>query len=209
MVYAVFSYFFMIIMLVIAYFFPYDKVLVKNMTKKDYIAILEYLSDIPVETDKQEYFDGLVMIKRTLNEAVYYNMGTMDETYRDNICYLQGQFVPKDKSKIIPSILFNKSYIEALSKQLLIQINGNNIELLEMETLIDKYDNVGKKGIQISSEIIKVFCTSILVIIVIYKVVVTVNRCEILNNVFEEIVYNTSADIIALILAVESCWKRE
>ena len=90
--FTIITYFLMIGITIIAYLFPLNATLSKNISVNDYSDILEYMSNISNEMSKQQYFDGLIMIRNSLDEIVHYKMNDAEQYIKDNIWYLQGQF---------------------------------------------------------------------------------------------------------------------
>lgn len=104
------TYFLMIGITIIAYLFPLNTTLSKNISVNDYSDILEYMSNISNEMSKQQYFDGLIMIRNSLDEIVHYKMNDAEQYIKDNIWYLQGRFHKGETINTIPSDLYNRTY---------------------------------------------------------------------------------------------------
>ena len=78
--FTIITYFLMIGITIIAYLFPLNATLSKNISVNDYSDILEYMSNISNEMSKQQYFDGLIMIRNSLDEIVHYKMNDAEQS---------------------------------------------------------------------------------------------------------------------------------
>lgn len=187
-------YLIMIFIVGIVYAFPLNVALSKKVDVKDFAGILEYLTDISDEMGKQKYFNGLAMIKNTLDEIVHYKMIGEDRYLKDCICYLQGKFHSGDDN-CIPAILFERSYIRNISYELQQQINNKLFNAKNLEAIQCQKEIKEKRRRFISAQGI---CNIILGCIVTYKIIVTTNSALYHDERFlDRFVYNTGADIIA------------
>lgn len=196
------TYFLMIGIVIIAYLFPLNTALSKNISVNDYLDILEYMSNMTDEMSKQQYYDGLVMIRNSLDEIVHYKMNDAEQYIRDNIWYLQGQFHKGETVNAIPSYLYNRTYISSLCTELIEQMKNHTFNASELENIkcSDEQKINFKKRIELQH-----ICNVILAGLVIYKVYVSLNASayDAMNNaVIKRLVYNVGADIIAVAVIV-------
>lgn len=207
---AIISYFFMALMIIIACRFNLNESLMKVITVDDYKEILKYISEIPNNISIQKYYDGLLMIKRTLDEMVYYHTNEVDETFRQHLCYLQSIFLNEKDVALLSSVVLNKSYLKKISSILLQQINNGYFSEIELEENEVKDERI-KKQIHISEKMLTNLFNAILIVIVIFKIMITINDnwyYSINNYLFLRVIYNTSVDIIAVVLAIITWQKR-
>lgn len=208
---AIISYFFMVSMIIVACRFNLNESLMKVITVDDYKEILKYISEIPNNISIQKYYDGLLMIKRTLDEMVYYHTNeVVDETFRQHLCYLQSKFLNEKDVTLLSSEVLNKSYLKKISSILLQQINNGCFTEIKLEENEVKDERI-KKQIHISGKMLTNLFNAILIIIVIFKSMITINDnwyYSINNYLFWRIIYNTSVDIIAVVLAIITWQKR-
>lgn len=210
---AIISYFLMILMTIIAYKFNFNESLMKTIKIDDYKEILKYMSEIPNDICTQKYYDGLWMIKQTLNEMVYYHINeVVDETFRNHLCYLQSVFLSGNNNSFVSSLVLNKSYLKKISKMLLHQIDKGEFNVYELDKNIvnDENDEVIKKQFHITTGMLTNLCNVILIFLVIIKIVITANNkwYESVNGSdILRIIYNTSVDIIAVVLAIIALHK--
>ena len=186
--FTIITYFLIIGITIIAYLFPLNATLSKNISVNDYSDILEYMSNISNEMSKQQYFDGLIMIRNSLDE--------------DNIWYLQGQFHKGETINTIPSDLYNRTYTSDLCTKLIEQMKNHTFNATELENIrcSDEPKINFKKRIEL-----QYICNVILAGLVIYKVYVSLNTSayDAMNNdVVKRLVYNVGADIIAVVVIV-------
>jgi len=187
---------------IIAYLFPLNTTLSKNISVNDYSDILEYMSNISNEMSKQQYFDGLIMIRNSLDEIVHYKMNDAEQYIKDNIWYLQGRFHKGETINTIPSDLYNRTYTSSLCTELIDQMKNHTFNAAELENIrcSDEPKINFKKRIELQH-----ICNVILAGLVIYKVYVSLNTCayDAMNNdVVKRLVYNVGADIIAVAVIV-------
>lgn len=203
---SILSYFCVIIMMFIACRFDMSKVLMKVISIDDYKEILKYLSDIPDEIMEEKYYDGLLMIRRTLNGMVYYHMNGIDGTYRQHLCYLQSLFIDKSNKNLFSPELLNKTYLRKISEILLKQINDDKFDVTELDNVNIIDENIRKK-LHVTSKMIVGLCNGVLICFVLVKMLITINdtwySC-VNDSLFLRIMYNTSIDIIAAVLAIIS-----
>ena len=200
--FTIIKYFLMIGITIIAYLFPLNATLSKNISVNDYSDILEYMSNISNEMSKQQYFDGLIMIRNSLDEIVHYKMNDAEQYIKDNIWYLQGQFHKGDTINTIPSDLYNRTYTSDLCTKLIEQMKNHTFNATELENIrcSDEPKINFKKRIEL-----QYICNVILAGLVIYKVYVSLNTSayDAMNNdVVKRLVYNVGADIIAVVVIV-------
>jgi len=209
---AIISYFLMILMIFLAYRFNFNELLMKTIKIDDYKEMLKYMSEIPNNICTQKYYDGLLMIKRTLNEMVYYHLHDVDETYRNHLCYLQSVFLNENNTSFVSSQVLNKSYLRAISTILLQQIDKGVFDKYELDNVNCGNDEINKKQFHITARMLTNICNVILIIIVLVKIGITVNNNwydSVNGSFFLRIIYNTSADIIAVVLAIIALHKNE
>lgn len=199
------SYFFIVFMIIVAYNFNLNEPLMKTITIDDYKEILKYMSEIPNDISSQKYYDGLLMIKRTLDEMVHYQInGVNDESFRKHLWYLQSEFLNYNNTGLVSSKVLNEVYLKSISNILLQQINNGQFDLSELENIVVE-DEMSKKQFHITETMITKSCNTILIFIVIAKMAITINGNwynSIDSCLFLKVMYNTSADIIAAIFAI-------
>lgn len=201
------TYLLMLMIVVIAYLYPLNIALSKNMSTKDYPGILEYLGNISNEISNQQYFDGLIMIKNSLDEIVHYKMGNAEQYVKDNIWYLQGKFHLVDKKNSISLDLYNRTYVRDICLELQRQMGNRTFDTKVLESIkcSDEQDVSSKKRIEAQH-----ICNFILVGLVLYKIWVSVNTSayDTMNNdVAKRLVYNVGADIVAVAVIIINYWK--
>ena len=198
------SYFFIVFMIIVAYNFNLNEPLMKTITIDDYKEILKYMSEIPNDISSQKYYDGLLMIKRTLDEMVHYQMDRVDdENFKEHLRYLQSIFLSYNNTSFVSSKVLNKSYLKSISNILLNQIDNGKFNRNELDNAVVEEETIRKK-FHITEKMITIPCNAVLIVIMLIKIVVTMN--DNLYNIVDSclvlrMVYNTSADIIAAILA--------
>ena len=202
----------MILMTIIAYKFNLNESLMKIIKIDDYIEILKYMAEIPNDICAQKYYDGLLMIQRTLNEMVYYHIDeVVDEAFRNHLNYLQSVFLSDNKNSFVSSKVLKKSYLKKISIMLLQQIDKGEFNVYELDKILvsDENEEIIKKQF-ITTAMINNLCNIILIFIVIIKIVITINNNwydSVNSSVFLRIIYNTSVDIIAVVLALTALHK--
>ncbi|MBE5852137.1 MAG: hypothetical protein E7299_04160 [Lachnospiraceae bacterium] len=192
-------------MMFIAIKFDLNKRIVDVITKEDYIEILKYMSEMPDNISKWKYYEILLMIKRTLNEIVYYHTYEVDEVVREYLYYLQTFLNGDNKKQVISSDALNQPYLRAVSSTLLKQIEQGEIKRAELKSLTVE-DKPNKKQ---SYRTIALFSSPInkfLIVLVLVKVIVTVNpswyEVVVSASSIWRIPYNTATDVMAAVLAV-------
>ena len=197
-------YFAMILTVIVAYTFPINIPLSRNHSVKDFPGILEYLANIPENIGKQRYFEGLVMIKNSLDDIVHYHMEYgMDEDIRACICYLQGKF-HSEKNCIIPMQLYDRSYVCALCQKLQEEVNDVKFNAEDLDNIIGKGNQVVKRKKRIT---IHNIYNIVIICFLIFKIVVSVNNNlydSMDNNIFERLFYNVGVEVLTIALRVLS-----
>lgn len=207
---AMILYLVMLVMMIIASRFNLNEPLMKTITIDDYKEILKYMAEIPFNIPAQIYYDGLFMIKRTLDEMVYYHIYAVDDIFRQHLCYLQSIFVRTDKTGFISSKVLNKSYLRGVSELLYKQIESRQFNAMELDSYNVKEEIIDKR-FHVSGVMITNLLNIMLVVIVMVKVIITINHKwynGINELLFWRVMYNTSIDIIAAFLAIIALQKR-
>lgn len=201
-------YAFMIVVLLIAFKFDLNKKLAKIITKDDYIEILKYMSEISDCVSEWKYYESILMIKRTLNEMVYYHIYEADEVFREYLCYLQTFLQGNNKKQMISSEALSRPHLRAISSKLLEQIGQGELKRVELDNLtVEKKPN--KKQVYNITAIFSGVCNGVLIVLVLAKVIITVNPAwyECINaSHLWRILYNTGIDVVAAVLAMIT-WK--
>ncbi len=196
------AYLMMMLIVVIAYAFPLNRKLFKNVDIDDYFVILDYLESIPENMWEQIYYDGLVMIKNSLDEIAHYKLGKAERYFADNIYYLQGRFYLPHNNNSIPKILYNRKYIRELCVELKCQIENKIFNVGRLEAIQCKDEKREHKKFYIEPQDI---CNIILFGLVMYKIIFSVNTkaYEFMNNsIAHRVIYNVGADIIAVAIVI-------
>lgn len=209
---AIISYLFMFVMIIAACRFNLNEPLTKAITINEYKEILKYMSEISDNISTQVYYDGLLMIKRTLDNMVYYYINRMnDDIFRQNLCYLQSVFLSDNNIRLISSKVLNKTYLKGISKLLYEQIENGKFDISELQNYDVKNLKI-KKQFHVSEKMFTNILNVILILIVIIKIAITIN-VEWYNNInnypFWRIIYNTSIDFIAASFAVITISKNK
>lgn len=207
---AMILYLVMLVMMIIASRFNLNEPLMKTITIDDYKEMLKYMAEIPFNIPAQIYYDGLFMIKRTLDEMVYYHIYVVDDIFRQHLCYLQSMFLRTDNTGFISSKVLNKSYLRGVSKLLYEQIESGRFNAIELDSY-DVKEEIIDKRFHVSGAMITNLLNVMLVLIVTVKVVITINGKwynSINELLFWRIMYNTSIDVIAAFLAIIALQKR-
>lgn len=201
---AIISYFSVILIMLIACKFNLNKTLAGVISKEDYKEILKYMIEIPDNISSQKYYEGLLMIKRTLNEMVYYHMNGIDDNFKKHLYYLQAMFLDESNVGLISSKVLNKEYLKEISSILLEQINNGQFNAEKVEKVIVR-EELNKKQNHITVKMLTSLCNVILILFVMVKIAITINSrwfsC-VNDSLFWRIMYNTSIDMIAAVLAV-------
>lgn len=206
---AIITYLLMILVLVAGYLFPVNKPLSKEPMVQDYRGILEYLASIPDNIGKYVYYDGLVMIKQSLNYIAYYQVDKQDTYLKKGIYYLQAKFLSTDKKKFIPMIFFDRVYVRGICSELLQQMEKKEFNIASLEAIQCTESPKIKKHIHITHQSV---CNVLLACIVIFKIVVTIDKClyDLINEVvIMRLIYNIGADVIAVALAYASKFQNK
>lgn len=195
------SYLLLILNIIIGYICPHNRTLSKHSTIDDYPGILDYLSEISDDDEKQIYFDGLVLIKNSLNEIVHYH-GDSESYVLKNAFYLQGKFRPYDKNSVIPMELCNRTYLRSICIELKNQLDNREFDLGKLEIIRCKKEEkcYARFGIDPCD-----VCNIILIGIVILKFIFTINTnyySMIEQSIEYRIFYNLGTDIIAVIVVL-------
>lgn len=204
-----FSYALMILFVIFASLFPLNKPLKEEITLEDYRGILEFFVYMSDDITKQQYYDALIMTKWSLNITVYYHIIDKDikDTLRKHLCYMQG-VVFRDKNKnSIPLRLLNKTYFKRVCNVLLEQVNKNDFNEEEIGRIVPEEIKKEKKPRITITKLLDI----VLIIIVVIKISITLNDGWYQlagTNIVIRILYNTSVDVIAMVVAIIA-WKRK
>lgn len=204
---SIIAYILLLLIVALAYLFPLNCKLSKNLSADDFHGILDYLIYIADDQmNNQLYFESLVMIKNSLNEIAHYHMEHEEQYIKDCIYYLQGQFNYGKNSQIIPLKLYNRKYLKNLCAELRIQIAKGMFDANILQNINDNADNINKKR-RIFKLSLVWCCNVILICIFAGKFVITwnINYYDKVNNdIFLRVFYNLGADSIAVVLAIAS-----
>lgn len=204
---AIITYLLMIFVLVVGYLFPVNKPLSKEPMIQDYRGILVYLANISDDIGKYVYYDGLVMIKQSLNYIAYYQVDGQDTYLRDGIYYLQGKFLSTDKKNFIPMKFFDRVYVRDVCSELLQQMEKKEFNSASLDAIQCTESPKVKKQIHITHQSV---CNVLLACIVIFKIVVSIDKSlyDLINEVvIMRLIYNIGADVIAVALAYVSIFQ--
>jgi len=194
----------MIVMLLIACKFDLNKKLAKSITKEDYIEILNYISKMEKDISELKYYESILMIKRTLDEMVYYHMNEIDEVFRDYLCYLQSFLKDDSNKQRLSAKALDRQYLKTVCDKLLGQIEQGKIKKSELGDLaVDK--ELDKRRFCNTTALFSSLCNGGLIVLVLAKVIITVNPAwyEWINTShLWRILYNTGIDVIAAVLAM-------
>lgn len=198
---AIVTYLITIVIMIIGYTFPINKSLSINPSVQDFDGILEYLSQDSENVCKRTYFEGLVMIKNSLDEMVYYQMHLdINEEIKSCIRYLQGKFHAERKKTGIPSELYNRGYVRALCNELQQEVKAVKFNPEKLDKIQCKCEREIK--INITAQDV---CNIILCMLIIYKIVVTINDKyydSLDESIIRRLIYNVGADVMAAVLAI-------
>lgn len=205
---AIGSYVSLIVCVIIACVFPLNKPLTEFVSEDDYKAILEYFIDMSDGMGELAYHDGLFLIKRAFTKTIRnISINELKEIPRKHLCYMEGiVFRNTENNSLIPKKLLNRTYMKHVCSLLLAQINENRFYEDEINRIpFEKSES--KKHTYISSKAIYIIITVILVVLVIGKLIFSINETLYgltSTNIFARVVYNTSADVVAICFAIHT-----
>lgn len=195
-----------LIMIFLGWLFPINNKLCKTTSTEDYYGIIHYISNMPSDIGKYMYFDGLVMIKNTINDIASDHLYNQKQYVIDSVLYLQELFCDMDESdkrSIIPEKLMNRNYLKKVCEELIRKLDEqsfipNKLEKIKSDTdfTITHKCRTKQTNLKLKSGIAM---TAILAI----KIIVTIDYtkyCQINENWSSRLFYNSGIDIIALFL---------
>lgn len=197
------TYFAVLIVLIVVYKYPLNVPLSRCPSVIDYKGILEYLRNVSDDLNGQMYYDGLVMIKNSLNEIVYHGLNEVEsQDSKNNIMYLQEIFRSENKRKMFSEKLYCREYVRHLCDELYQQFIDNKFQPHRIEEIkVDAISIKHRKRTIPYLVIAKVIASLFLVGLIVFKFSLTINIQayeSIGSNDVYRVIYNIGADFVAI-----------